>query len=125
MGSYNGGGTIVGFGARWSDSSDFPSNTPTPLKKKKRRKKRKQKNPAAGPTPQPKPEKPLLATRQLGLVRAVMSDLGRTLPRKTARLNAAIRALQADDIVLHNGELNKKHPELLRWLDKMEKTKSD
>lgn len=125
-GSYYGGGTIIGPGMRWSDASDFPAGS-TPIAKKKRRKKKKCKlNVGAVPAEAARTlEKPLLSQRQLGLLSVVMSDLGRSLPRKTVRVNAVVRTLQADGLVLADGELNRKHPELLRWLEKMEKKTSE
>ena len=126
VGTYYGGSTIIGPGARWSDASDFPGERPVPSKKKRRRKKRRKvKATEQAISPRPAPEKALLNPRQLGLLSAVMSDLGRTLPRKVARVNVVVRELQAEGLVLPDGELNKKHPELLRWLEKMEKKVSE
>ena len=145
-GGYLGGGTLIGFGQRWSDSHEFPgtdrldeSRFPSEFKKRQKRaaaaraarkRARKAKNVALSKTAPAnsgavESAPPPIPAERIPLIASVMRDIGRPLPKKAAKRNTALRQLLIERIILPDGKLNTKHPSLQLWLQRMEKTKSD
>ena len=109
-GAYHGGSTVIGYGMRWFDAQDIPSpdqppagNAPKSKKKaKKPGRKLKQKKILAEPVAQnlslgfPSERIPLIAS--------VMADIGRGLPRKGSKRQAALKRLMDEGVVLPDGD---------------------
>lgn len=115
-GGYHGGGTIIGWGARWSDWQDFPkpelrSGTAQPLSKRaKRRAKARAEAEAAqrwGQNLQPSTRTSKLTQEQL------LRGLGLLpLPPKPQNRGDILKRLVAEGILLPTGRPNPDHPDV-------------
>jgi hypothetical protein len=108
-GSYLGGGTVIGWGQRWSDSSDFPKpeNPVGELSATPKRKNRKtaDRSPAQGLTQHE-------ALKALGMT---------TLPPKPAKRGPILKQLVSEGILLANGRPNHRRPKIKSILEIMAK----
>lgn len=128
-GGYHGGSTVIGFGMRWSDAHDFPApeSHPTGAKPKNKKKKKARALKQKAKSTAPNSQNALLPfpPERIPLIASVMADIGRGLPRKAGKRQAAVKRLMDEGVVLPDGRLNVKHACLRQWLQKMEKKPSD
>lgn len=124
-GHYRGGSTIIGPGRIWSDHADFPevstANARSPIARKKAKhlgkKRPSTKLAKSGATTL------IIPIRQAQLIAAILKDLGRSPPRKRNRFNNLLRDLISDGVISSKGKVNKNHPMIQKWFQKVEAQK--
>jgi hypothetical protein len=130
-GGYNGGGTIIGWGRRWSDWSDFSKPEPISVlaKQKSKRSRRRERARArlelqnsgslGAPAQPPKFPRSSLSQQQ------VLVALGlHPLPGKPQKRGPILKQLVAEGILLANGRPNPHH-EKVRAINARVETKCD
>lgn len=111
-GGYNGGGTIIGWGARWSDWRQFPypepaSALPRPVSKRAGRRARARAAADAAKRGDALPEKSKLSPQQL------FAGLGLLpLPAKLHKRGEILKRLVAEGLLLPTGRPNPDHPDV-------------
>lgn len=113
--TYLGGSTIVGFGARRAAAWEGNDNRRTPRRKRRPKVKESALIRTAAPSPL------CIPSDTVRLISSVMKDLGQPLPTRIKPLNRALRKLIIDGLVTEAGVLNRSHPLLLRWLERVDR----
>ena len=125
-GHYRGGSTIIGPGRIRSDHADFPevpaANARSPVARKKTKHGRK-KRPAAKIAESVAIAPLIVPKRQAQLIAAILKDLGLSPPKKRNRFNNLLRDLISDGVITSEGEVNKTHPMIQKWFQKVEAQK--
>ena len=102
-GNYNGGGTLLGFGRKWSDHAEFPkpeapAKSERILSKKTRLQRRK-----------------ISVIEELTAKEIGLAAYGAKLPRNPLKRGPILKKLVLDGLLLQNGRPNANHPKIQAW----------
>ena len=67
----------------------------------------------------------IISRRRANLIASIMKEAGKPLPSRHKKLNARLRTLIDEGVITPEGLVNKKHPTITEWFEKVSRRESD